>query len=292
MRSFVPRGRAGGLAVIAIAYAAAAAAAVVAFALVSGGVWVRLAVADLVATVVVLAVSFTVDNSSVYDPYWSVAPIPIAVWLAIVSDGAPLRRATVAALVSAWGLRLTWNFVRSWPGLSHEDWRYVELRHKTGAAYWLVSAFGLHLMPTVTVLAALSSIGPALAGAAPLGPLDGVALVVTAGAVLLETVADEQLRAFRRAQPAPGAIMSAGIWAHSRHPNYLGEIGFWWGLFLFGLAGGGWNWWTLPGPLWMTTMFVFISVPMLDKRSLARRPEYANHMRAVPGLVPRPWRSR
>jgi hypothetical protein len=37
-------------------------------------------------------------------------------------------------------------------------------------------------------------------------------------------------------------------------------------------------------------MFVLFSVPMLDRRSVARRPAYADHMRAVPGLVPRPWR--
>src|SRR5262249_42945026 len=141
------------------------------------------------------------------------------------------------------GARLTWNWVRGWSGLGHEDWRYVDLRGKTGAAYWLVSALGLHLMPTVTVLAGLLSLQPALGGTAPLGPLDLVALLVTAGAVLLEGVADQQLRAFRLSSPAAGTILSTGVWRWSRHPNYVGEIGFWWGLFLFGLAGGGFVWW-------------------------------------------------
>src|SRR5262249_15545800 len=150
--------------------------------------WARIAAADAVATLVVFAFSLAVDNSSMYDPYWSIAPIPIAAWLGAVSDGLLVRRVVVVALVCLWGARLTWNWVRGWSGLGHEDWRYVDLRGKTGAAYWLVSALGLHLMPTVTVLAGLLSLQPALGGTAPLGPLDLVAFLVTAGAVLLEGV--------------------------------------------------------------------------------------------------------
>jgi steroid 5-alpha reductase family enzyme len=34
-------------------------------------------------------------------------------------------------------------------------------------------------------------------------------------------------------------------------------------------------------------MFVTVSVPLIDRRSLARRPGYAEHMRKVPALLPR-----
>ena len=37
-----------------------------------------LGLGTLVATVVVFAVSMAVDNSSIYDPYWSVQPLAIA----------------------------------------------------------------------------------------------------------------------------------------------------------------------------------------------------------------------
>jgi steroid 5-alpha reductase family enzyme len=95
-------------------------------------------------------------------------------------------------------------------------------------------------------------------------------------------VADLQLRRFA----APGRIVDRGLWRWSRHPNYLGEVGFWWGLWLFGLAAApGW-WWTVVGPLVMVALFVFVSVPLMDDRSLARRPGYAEHMRRVPALLP------
>ncbi len=86
--------------------------------------------------------------------------------------------------------------------------------------------------------------------------------------------------------------MDRGVWAYCRHPNYLGEILFWWGVFLFGLAADGDSWWRGVGALWMTVMFVTISIPMIDKRSLARRPRYAEHMKRVPALIPNPFAAR
>ncbi|GAJ06174.1 unnamed protein product, partial [marine sediment metagenome] len=62
--------------------------------------------------------------------------------------------------------------------------------------------------------------------------------------------------------------MSTGLWAYSRHPNYLGEVMFWWGLFLFALAADLSHWWVFVGPLAMTVLFIFVSIPMMDKRNL------------------------
>ena len=245
--------------------------------------------ADLLATLVVFAFSMALANSSMYDAYWSVAPPAIGLYWATLpgAEAAPARQLVVLALVFAWGVRLTWNWARAWPGLHHEDWRYRDLRENAHAPYWLVSLTGIHYFPTLQVFLGCLPLYPALAfGARPFGVLDLLALAVTAGAIALETVADEQLRAFNRAKQ-PGDICHSGVWAWLRHPNYLGEIGFWWGLWLFGVAAGpGW-WWTVIGPLAITLMFVLASIPMLDRRSLARRPGYAELMMERSALVPR-----
>jgi steroid 5-alpha reductase family enzyme len=36
----------------------------------------------------------------------------------------------------------------------------------------------------------------------------------------------------------------------------------------------------------MTGMFFGVSIPWMDRRSCERRPEYAEHMKQVSGLVP------
>ena len=69
-------------------------------------------------------------------------------------------------------------------------------------------------------------------------------LLLHCGAIWIEARADKQLRRFVSGNPAPGAILSDGLWSLCRHPNYFGEMGFWWGLTLFGLAADPSWWWT------------------------------------------------
>ncbi len=275
--------------VVVLAYAVALAAGWLVYGALAGEVpalW-ALAVTDAAGTLAVFAFSVGCNNSSLYDAYWSVAPMALAPAIALGGAGAPAsRQVAVVALVLAWGARLTWNWARGWQGLGHEDFRYVDLRGKTGRAYWLVSLLGLHFMPTVSVFLGCLALFPALTARGPLGALDGLAFAVTAGGIALEAAADERLRAFRKSKPPPGAILDTGLWSLCRHPNYLGEILFWWGLFLFGLAADAGAWWAVVGPLWITGLFAFISIPMMDTRSLARRPSYAEHMARVPALLP------
>lgn len=286
--------RGHGLAAVALAYAIAlAAAAAVAWAVRGSHPIAVAAAADLAATLVVFAFSVRHGNSSVYDPYWSVAPIPIVLYWASLGSGVLTRRLAVVALVCAWGIRLTGNWVARWRGLGDEDFRYVEIRGKTGRAYWPASFVSIHLMPTAWVFLGLLPLYPALsAPGRPLGALDAVALAVTVAAIAVEAAADRQLRSFLRSRREPGAVLETGLWAVSRHPNYLGEVLFWWGLWLFGLAAApGWAF-TVVGPASITLLFLLVSVPWMDRRMLSRHPAYAERMGAVPGLFPWPGRRR
>jgi steroid 5-alpha reductase family enzyme len=283
---------------ILVAYATALAVALVA------GAWVRahhpalhpiwvVAVADVAATVAVFAFSFAFGNSSFYDAYWSVAPPLIAVDWALVpaaAGGDRARLLLVFTLVSLWAVRLTWNWARGWTGLAHEDWRYVDFKRRTGHAYWLVSFTGIHLFPTVQVFLGCLPLYPALTSARPLGVLDALASAVALLGIGFELVADNQLRRFVLAKPSREEILGTGLWAWSRHPNYFGEMSFWWGVWLFGMAGDARFWWTVIGPLAITALFVFASLPMIETRMAERRPGWAEHARRVPLVVPRPPR--
>ena len=259
--------------------------------------------ADVVATVVVIAGSIAVANSSLYDPYWSVAPPVVAVAWAVqapagLAAGIRVRQVVVVALVAAWAVRLTGNWVLSWRGMAHEDWRYVDLRRSTAGRlpWWLVSGAGIQLTPTLVVFAGMLPLWPALARPRHgLGILDAAAFAVTAGAIGLEAAADVQLRRFAADPASAGRTMDRGTWAWSRHPNYLGEIGFWCGLWLFGVAAAPADWWTAAGPLVMIVLFEAASIPLMERRSLRRRRDYVPYQRRVPRLLPRPrlrrWRT-
>jgi steroid 5-alpha reductase family enzyme len=287
-------GKASALGLVALAYLLCiAAAAVVLYAVDLPQPWNAFA-ADVVATVVVFIFSRRYRNSSFYDPYWSVIPPLLAVYwyYANAEAGVDATRALlVIGLVWLWGIRLTANWATFWGGLTHEDWRYPLVRERAGRFAFLADFFGIHFYPTVQVfLGCLPIYAVMTRGQAPLGWLDAVAAAVTFGAIAIETIADLQLHAFIKTRQ-PGTFIQSGLWRWSRHPNYFGEVGFWWGLMLFGLAAAPAAWgWIVPGALTMLAMFLFASIPFMDQRNLQRKPAYAEYMRRTSALLPLPPR--
>lgn len=261
----------------------------------SGHLWLDALVADVLATLVVFGASRLHHNSSFYDAYWSVVPPCLAVYWIVAGDGAgdDLRTILVLAVVVLWAVRLTANWVIGFPGLHHEDWRYPMLRERAGAFELPVDLFAIHLIPTLQVFLGMLPVYVAVGRPGrPAGWLDGVAVVIGTGAVVLELVADGQMRRFA-GERRRGEVMDRGLWGWSRHPNYFGEISFWFALGLFGIAAspGAW-WWCLIGTVAMVAMFLGASIPMMEERSLERRPSYQDVIDRVPMLVPRPPRRR
>jgi steroid 5-alpha reductase family enzyme len=247
--------------------------------------------ADVAGTIVVFGFSYFFDNSSFYDAYWSVIPPAIAVYFiaAAAPEAVDLRQALVLLALSLWAVRLTWNWARGWTGLHHEDWRYVDLRASQGKLYWIVSFFGLHFFPTLTVFVGCLPLWLALGeGTRPLGFFDAVGAACAFGGTALEFFADNQLRRWKLGNPPVGSTFERGLWAWSRHPNYLGEILFWIGLAFFGAAAAGFVWWGWIGAVAMVLMFRFASLPMIETRMLARRPNYAARQARVSLLIPWP----
>ncbi len=247
------------------------------------------AAADVAATLVIFAFARVHDNSSFYDAYWSVAPPLLLGFWWWVYGGFDIRVAVAAVLVWLWAIRLTHNWARGWQGLSHIDWRYVDLKASTGRWYSLVDLFGIQLMPTVLVFIGCLPLWLMLRGAAaPFGWLDLVWILVGYAALWLEYRADNVLRAFRLDPRNRGQVLRHDVWGWCRHPNYVGELGFWLALGLAGFTATG-EWLNGLGFLVMLVLFLGISIPMIDKRQLANKPDYAAYQRDVPGLLPKPW---
>ena len=290
MNEKIRNSRPAGLAVSAISYVAAffIAALVIRFTD-TGHPLIAIAAADLAATIFIFLISVSVNNSSIYDPYWSVKPLVIAGYYYFsVTPEISARESVVLALVFLYSLRLTSNFYRDWPGLAKEDFRYVNFRKKFPGGYWGISFLAVHFFPTVMVyLGCLPMFAIFTAETSPLNILDLAGTVVLLSAVIYAFVADEQLRRFKETPANHGRTIGSGLWSLSRHPNYLGEISTWWGLFLFALAAGGEWWWTGAGALAITLLFVFASIPLMEERMLATRPDYAEYRKRVPSLLPK-----
>lgn len=254
----------------------------------TGRLWLDTLIADVLATLVVFAFSRAYGNSSFYDAYWSVVPPLLLVYWWSHGDGDPLRCWLVAVLVIVWAVRLTGNWVYAFPGLHHEDWRYPMFRERAGRWEAVVDLVAIHLIPTLQVF--LGMVPVYIAVTTPgrgLVWLSIVAFVLGMAAVALEFAADAQMHRFVR-ERKPGEVMDRGLWAWSRHPNYFGEFGFWFALALFGLAAAPTAWWLFAGAAAMLAMFLGASIPMMEQRSLERRPGYQAVVDRVSRFVPRP----
>jgi steroid 5-alpha reductase family enzyme len=247
----------------------------------------KILIADVIGTIVVFVFSMIFNNSSMYDPYWSVQPFVIAVFLVWPLQDIGMLEMIVLLMVFLYGLRLTLNFYRGWPGMKHEDWRYQDFRKNFPKLYWPISFLGIHLFPTIMVfLACMSMVQIFWGSGMEMNIWFFIGLLTMILAVGLAYIADDQMKKFRDKPDNKGKLMRGGLWKISRHPNYLGEILTWWGLYLFSLSAGYEMWWTIAGPLTVTLMFIGISIPMLEKREMKRRPEYAEYKKEVPVLLP------
>lgn len=246
----------------------------------------------VVATLVIYAVTTLFDNASLYDPFWSVAPPLVLLYLAFEA-GPPgdwsARLWLVLAIVGLWALRLTWNCMARWPRLGEVDFRYENLRAASGRWFWLVNLAGIEMFPTLMVFLGCLPLHAAALSDRPLGLLDLAAALLALAAIGIETQADRQLARHRRSE-ARSSVLTRGVWGWSQHPNYLGEIGFWWAILLFGLAAGAPAWAAL-GAIAMTVLFRFISIPLMLARKRLRRADYDAQVAGIPLLLPRPRRA-
>lgn len=260
----------------------------------TGRLWLNTLIADVLATLVVFTFSRLHRTSSFYDAYWSVAPpLLLFYWWSQSGPGVDqLRCWLLASVLLLWAIRLTANWVHGFPGLHHEDWRYPMLRQRAGRFEFAVDLVAIHLIPTVQVFIAMLPVYVAVSHPGEGVPwLAWVAFAVGLVAVAVETVADLQMHRFVRTR-AEGQVMDRGLWAWSRHPNYVGEVGFWLALALFGVsAAPGEAWWLFIGAALMLAMFLAASIPMMEQRSLQRRPDYQDVIDRVSRFLPRPPRT-
>ena len=208
----------------------------------------------------------------------------------LAAAGNTQRALLMHACLLFWAIRLTYNWMRSWDGFSHEDWRYVMMKAKTKnkLEYFIVDFGSIHLIPTICVYLALLPMIFALAYPGNgLNILDIVAALLSVIAVIIQIISDQQMYNFRQDPSNQGKTMTKGLWRYSRHPNYLGEILFWFGGFIFALGNSFDFTWSIIGTLVMYVLIGITSIDMMDKRSRERRSDFSDYESSTPRLFPR-----
>ena len=225
--------------------------------------WISLLIADVAATVVTFIFSLIFKNASVYDPYWSVQPPVI---LAAFAVGRSINMLGILLLVAVffWGIRLTANWAYTFGNLTHQDWRYTMLKEKTKGFYPIINFIGIHMVPTLVVYACILPAVYAIREGTEINMVSVIFICLAIASATLQGIADIQMHKFRKNRT--GSFIRCGLWKHSRHPNYLGEICMWWNIALSVVCADTSAWYLVAGATANTILFFAVSIPMADKR--------------------------
>ena len=187
-------------------------------------------------------------------------------------------------LTSIWGLRLSSHIGQRNHG-KPEDKRYVAMRAKIKPPYvllksyikiFLLQALFMFIISLVIVFNVMSGFSN------PVDPMMLIPIIlgvmVWLGGYFFQSVGDRQLAIFITKPENKGTLMTQGLWAYTRHPNYFGEVMMWWGIAILGFANDFGVVIPLIGfisPLVVTWLLRYVSgVPLLEK-----------HMKTKPGFA-------
>ena len=238
-----------------------------------------------------------IDNWSIVDVAWSYGFALVGLqMIAVHLFFAPMsgQGLLMAAATVAWSFRLGTHLAKRVLGhLDQEDGRYLKMRAEYGdrmAARMVYFYFVQAVVLSILCLPLLSSSPVNIPSSA--APIHWAGLGVVGLALLIETIADAQLAAFKKDPGNRGKVCERGLWAWSRHPNYFGEWLVWVGFFLmsYNSAYRG-----IPGLLCVGVIYYFLTrvtgVPLTEQHLLASKGQaYADYQKRVPAFWPRPPR--
>lgn len=208
----------------------------------------------------------------------------LAFFLAAKED---TRSIVLLAMVLVWALRLgSFLFTRILQDGS--DHRFDEIKPNFARFFVVWTLQGLWV--SFTAAAALAAISSETT--LELQLWDGFAIGLWLLGFAFEAISDRQKRIFRADPANKGRYIDSGLWAHSRHPNYFGEICLWIGVAILALPVlQGWQYAALLSPLFVIVLLTRISgIPGLEAGADKRWGEeagYQAYKQNTPVLIPK-----
>ena len=202
-------------------------------------------------------------------------------------DGWQPRKLSIVLLVSIWAGRLLFLLLRRLVDDPSEDKRYQRIRAdwKTHLNFKFFLMFQFQALVDVVlswvILLICLNAKPTFAIVEILG------IIISIVGLIGESLADEQLRAFKNNSSNKGKTCNTGLWYYSRHPNYFFEWLIWVGYFVFALSSP-WGWTTIVAPALMFHFLWNISgIPLAEAQSLkSRGEEYRRYQQTTSPFIP------
>ena len=191
----------------------------------------------------------------------------------------------LASLVILWAVRLgSFLFLRI--KKAGEDKRFREIKTSFARFFllWTISGMWVSFCSMCALTAIASNDGVVVNNIFYIG------LVTFIIGLSIEIIADSQKTKFRKDPKNKDKFINEGLWAKSRHPNYVGEITLWAGVAIMSFSSlEGSQYISLISPIFTYLLLVYVSgVPQLTasgQKKWGQLESYQDYIKNTPKLI-------
>ena len=231
--------------------------------------------------------AFLLKTEKFFDLTGSLTYISIMVYVVYTKNNLQEQLGSIilASLVILWAVRLgSFLFLRI--KKAGEDKRFREIKTSFARFFllWTISGMWVSFCSMCALTAIASNDGVIINNIFYIG------LVTFIIGLSIEIIADSQKTKFRKDPNNKDKFINEGLWAKSRHPNYVGEITLWAGVAIMSFSSlEGSQYISLISPIFTYLLLVYVSgVPQLTasgQKKWGHLESYQDYIKNTPTLI-------
>ena len=231
--------------------------------------------------------AFLLKTEKFFDLTGSLTYISIMVYVVYTKNNLQEQLGSIilASLVILWAVRLgSFLFLRI--KKAGEDKRFREIKTSFARFFllWTISGMWVSFCSMCALTAIASNDGVIVNNIFYIG------LVTFIIGLSIEIIADSQKTKFRKDPKNKDKFINEGLWAKSRHPNYVGEITLWAGVAIMSFSSlEGSQYISLISPIFTYLLLVYVSgVPQLTasgQKKWGHLESYQDYIKNTPTLI-------
>ena len=231
--------------------------------------------------------AYLLKTEKFFDLTGSLTYISIMVYVVYTKNNLQEQLGSIilASLVILWAVRLgSFLFLRI--KKAGEDKRFREIKTSFARFFllWTISGMWVSFCSMCALTAIASNDGVIVNNIFYIG------LVTFIIGLSIEIIADSQKTKFRKDPKNKDKFINEGLWAKSRHPNYVGEITLWAGVAIMSFSSlEGWQYISLISPIFTYLLLVYVSgVPQLTasgQKKWGHLESYQEYIKNTPTLI-------
>ena len=231
--------------------------------------------------------AYLLKTEKFFDLTGSLTYISIMVYVVYTKNNLQEQLGSIilASLIILWAVRLgSFLFLRI--KKAGEDKRFREIKTSFARFFllWTISGMWVSFCSMCALTAIASNDGVIVNNIFYIG------LVTFLVGLSIEIIADSQKTKFRKDPKNKDKFINEGLWAKSRHPNYVGEITLWAGVAIMSFSSlEGWQYVSLISPIFTYLLLVYVSgVPQLTasgQKKWGHLESYQEYIKNTPTLI-------